>query len=100
MSKEKIAGSVYSDVNLSNDVCSHLKPILDFLEKIGNSYVKGPLAIGRDGGRTRFVQKPIDFDSIEIRFEIPEFIKLARNHRGILCSRCWCDIAERNDAPI
>jgi hypothetical protein len=92
MGKIKIQGSVYSDTDLTDDVCSHLKPVLEFLVSKGNTYAKGPLETSKDGGRTRHMSGPIDFDAVEQWFDVPSFIKLAREHHGILCTRCWCDI--------
>jgi hypothetical protein len=97
VSKIKIVGSQFSDTELTTDVCSHLRPILEFLEKRGNSYAHGTsMKTSRDGGATRLVSGTIDFDAIEAAFELPYDLELARQYRAIICRRCWCDIVEES----
>lgn len=95
MNKLKIVGSEFSDMNLKLSVCSHLKPILEFLERNGNSYDHNtPNFTDKGGGATRFIRESIDFDHLEKVFEIPSFIKLNRDEKAVVCTRCWCVIAE------
>ena len=95
MSKITIQGSKYSDTDLSSSVCSHLEPILDFLEKNGSQYDHvTPMETDKGGGATRRVKGSINFDLIENVFDIPEFIKLNRKEKALFCTRCWCDIVE------
>lgn len=95
MSKIEINGSEFSDTNLEYSVCSHLQPILERLERNGNGYAHGsPMRTDKGGGATRVVDKQIDFDLVDTIFEIPTFIKVSRDEKAILCTRCWCAIAE------
>lgn len=94
MSKIKIEGSLFSDTNLESSVCTHLQPILAYLEKNGVGYDHAtPMFTDKGGGWTRFVEGTIHFDQLESIFEIPSFMKFNRREKAIVCTRCWCDIA-------
>ena len=96
MGKKAIAGSEFSDTDLEYGVCSHLQPILDVLEKHGNTYDHfAPLYRDKYSESKKAVNKAIDFDLIERTFEIPRYMTLGRTDRIVLCQTCWCSIVEK-----
>lgn len=95
MNKIKIQGSEYLDSNLEFSVCSHLQPILEFLEKNGISYDHTVrLYLDKGAGAIRYVRGAIDFDLLESTFEIPAFLDFFRKGKTVFCRRCWCSIVE------
>lgn len=91
--KRKIEGSEYSDTDLTYFVCSHLQPILRFLDENGAKYDKGQKLQQDKGGAHSFkLRSKIDFHLVEKAFEIPHFIELSPEYKSIICRRCWCDI--------
>lgn len=91
--KKIIYGSEHADIDLEYDVCSHLKPILLFLEKKCRIVKKNKkLFTDKGGAHTLKIKGKIDMDLINSEFEIPEFIELSTEYHSIICRRCWCDI--------
>ncbi|MCG3724131.1 hypothetical protein [Vibrio cincinnatiensis] len=90
--KREIAASP-AERFLKNEVCSHLKPIEDFLlaeKKI--SFTEGePLVNDRSDGFIRYVQGALELKSIEDEFDIPDFVVLQDDY-GVFCKKCWCSI--------
>jgi hypothetical protein len=94
--KVRIVGSEFSDVDLTFDVCSHLRPILQVLEDHGNKYDHSkPLYRDKYSEAKRVMDRPIDFDLIENTFIVPHFVLLSRPKAVILCQMCWCSIVEK-----
>jgi hypothetical protein len=96
MDKVRIIGSQFSDTDLTFDVCSHLRPILQVLEEHGNKYDHSE-SLYRDkySEAKRVMECPLDFDLIEGTFMIPHFISSSRANGAILCQMCWCSIVEK-----
>ncbi|HXT00501.1 MAG TPA: hypothetical protein VN915_07480 [Elusimicrobiota bacterium] len=95
MTKIQIKGSEFVDPNLEFSVCSHLQPILEFLEKHGISYDHAVrLYLDKGAGAIRYVKGAIDFDLLESTFEIPAFLDVFRKNKTVFCRRCWCSIVE------
>jgi|GEM_PF-3074407 len=92
--KTIIKGSDFADTDLSFSVCSHLKPILDYLVELGNTYETGkPLKRERFGSSVLQVNKSIDMTAVRDKFIIPTFIVLDDTRGRIFCDRCWCEIS-------
>lgn len=95
MNKIKIQGSEFLDTNLEFSVCSHLQPILEFIEKHGSNYDHAaPMYSDKGSGAIRFIAGAIKFDLLERTFEFPAFVELNKKEKTIFCSRCWCGIVE------
>lgn len=95
MSRIRIQGSEFVDSDLEFSVCSHLQPILEFLETNGNSYDhSAPMYADKGNGPTRFIKGAINFDLLESTFEFPAFIKINPKEKVVFCNRCWCNIVE------
>ena len=96
MDKVRIVGSQFSDTDLTFDVCSHLRPILQVLEEHGNKYdYSAPLYRDKYSEAKRVMERSIDFDLIEDTFLIPHFISLSRRNGAVLCQMCWCSLVEK-----
>lgn len=93
MTKIKITGSEYSDTDLEKKVCSHLLPILEFLEAEGATWDKNAkLYTDKGGAHTLKINMKINFNKVAENFEIPSFIELSEEYHSIICRKCWCDI--------
>lgn len=91
--KIQINGSEFADTDLKYNVCSHLKKILELLEKNGATWDKNqPLCTDKGGAHSLKLKGKINFKLVHDTFEIPSFIEIAPEYKSIICRRCWCDI--------
>ena len=91
--KRQIKGSDFADTNLEYHVCSHLKEILDVLEKNGASWDKTkPLYTDKGGAHSLKLNGKLDFKLISKIFDVPNYIELSVEYKSIICRRCCCDI--------
>ncbi len=78
-------------------VCSHLEPITQLME---NNGAKLDWATGlipdKAAGNILLSETKIDFNLIEDKVNIPDYINLDPNREIIFCNKCWCAI-ERKD---
>lgn len=71
---------------------SHLEPIVIFLQRNGNQAVSPSLfELDKDGWYC-LLEKPIDFDLLDKKFEFPSSISLSRKDNAILDTLTWVEI--------
>ncbi len=70
---------------------ANLLPLVDALLEGGNALVDDGFVPNPDGWRCRLT-RPIDFDLVRDRFEIPDTIQLSPEHDTILDRLTWCSI--------
>ena len=82
-------------------VCSHLEPIVDFLEKSGAKFdwVTGVIP-DKAAGNILLSEGDIDFLLIENNFNIPEYIYLDRSRNLVFCKKCWCAIEKKQPGKV
>ena len=69
-----------------DDKFSNLKPIMDYLEELGNTHLKEKFrATQRDGGAVFYFKNKIDFEALEEKFEFPDSIFLEKEMNLIIC---------------
>lgn len=76
----------------SNKPYDHLEPLINFLINNGNSLSRDYRWGQNRSGYFCFLEKPIDFSSIEMEFSIPNYIVLDREHDRIDCNKTWTTI--------
>lgn len=77
-------------------VCSHLTPIVDFLENDGHKFDWDTGVIpDKAAGNILVAETDIDFKSIEDQFNVPDYLNLDRSRGVIFCNKCWCAIEEK-----
>jgi hypothetical protein len=70
----------------------HLLPIVDALIVAGSVPVSDAKFFqDRDGWRCELT-KPIDFDLVRQKFDLPSSILLSEEHDAILCQNAWIEI--------
>lgn len=76
---------------------AHFEPIIDLLARHGNEAIGAKVFLLDKDGWYCQLQKPIDFDLLEIAFEFPNNLVLSRADGAILDSRTWVEIRGGSD---
>lgn len=82
-------------------VCSHLVPIVNFLEKCGAEFDWAAGVIpDKAVGNILLSEDDIDFVLIEDNFNIPDYLFLDRFRNMIFCKKCWCVVEKKSPGKV
>ena len=80
---------------MTNEVCAHLRPILQFISaEFGMNVVER--VNGKGWGLGILVSGQLPFDKIRDSLVVADCVALSSDNHMISCSGCWTNIAEHS----